>query len=75
MLPAQGEDIVKDLEKEVGTLKSRCDAHERTIYELKSRCNMHEKTLELLRQEIVGLHNNQKTLNTMYHGENYDLMP
>jgi predicted nucleic acid-binding Zn-ribbon protein len=77
MLPAQGndnDDIVKDLKKEVQTLKSRCDAHERTIEDLQSRCDTHQNALEMLRQEIVGLHDHQETLNTTYRGKNYDLM-
>jgi predicted nucleic acid-binding Zn-ribbon protein len=78
MPPAEGKDddgIVKDLKREVQTLKSRCDEHERIMKDLHSRCETHENVLEMLRQEIVGLHGSQKTLNTMYRGENYDLAP
>jgi predicted nucleic acid-binding Zn-ribbon protein len=78
MLLAQGKDddgIVKDLKKDVQTLKGRCDEHERIIEDLQSRCETHENTLEMLRQEIVGLHQSQNTLNTVFRGENYDLVP
>ena len=74
---ADGEDknnVVKQLKQEIQHLKGRCDRQEKTIEDLKSRCDSHEKVLETLRQEIVGLHSNGKTLNTMYCGENYDLM-
>jgi SMC interacting uncharacterized protein involved in chromosome segregation len=77
MIPAQGKDndgIVKGLKEEVGALKSRCDDHEKVIKELQSRCETHENAIEMLRQEIVSLHDNRKTLNTMYRGENYDLI-
>lgn len=77
MLLAQGKDddgVVKDLKKDIQTLKGRCDEHERTIKDLQSRCETHENILEMLRQQIVGLHTSQNTLNTMYHGENYDLV-
>ena len=77
ILAADGEDknnVVKQLKQEIQRLKGRCDWQEKTIEDLKSRCDSHEKVLETLRQEIVGLHSNGKTLNTMYCGENYDLM-
>jgi len=45
------------------------------IEDLKSRCETHERVLETLRQEIVQLHDSRKTLNTMYDGKSYDLMP
>ena len=45
------------------------------IKDLKSRCKMHERVLKMLQQEIVQLHDSQKTLNTMYDGKSYDLMP
>lgn len=48
--------------------------HERTIEDLKSRCDTHQNALEMLRQEIVGLHDHQATLNTTYREKNYDLM-
>jgi hypothetical protein len=66
---------MKDLKEEVQALKSRCDEHEKTIEDLKSRCDTHENVLERLRQEIVGLRDIQKSLNTMYQGKNYDLAP
>jgi predicted nucleic acid-binding Zn-ribbon protein len=78
MPPAQGnvnDRIVKDLRKEVQTLKSRCNEHEREIRDLQSRCDTHENILEALQKEIVGFHDSRKTLSTMYQGENYDLMP
>jgi predicted nucleic acid-binding Zn-ribbon protein len=78
MLLAQGKDddgVVKDLKKDIQTLKGRCDEHERTIKDLQSRCETHENILEMLRQEIVGLCKSQNTLNTVYRGENYDLVP
>ncbi|KAH9016602.1 hypothetical protein EDB84DRAFT_1567170 [Lactarius hengduanensis] len=77
-LPSEGKDnnnIVEQLKREIQSLKSRCDWQEKTIEDLKSRCDSHEKVLETLRQEIVGLHDRGKTLNTMYCGENYDLTP
>jgi predicted nucleic acid-binding Zn-ribbon protein len=78
--PAQGKDedddgIVKDLKKEVQTLKGRCNEHERIIKDLQSRCETHENVLEMLRQEIVGLHDSRKTLDTTYLGNSYDLEP
>ncbi|KAI9431071.1 hypothetical protein H4582DRAFT_2063068 [Lactarius indigo] len=54
--PAEGEDnnnIVKQLEREVQSLKVRCDWQEKTIKDLKSRCDSHEKVLESLRQQIA----------------------
>ncbi|KAI9430283.1 hypothetical protein H4582DRAFT_2063981 [Lactarius indigo] len=54
--PAEGEDnnnIVKQLEWEVQSLKVRCDWQEKTIKDLKSRCDSHEKVLESLRQQIA----------------------
>jgi predicted nucleic acid-binding Zn-ribbon protein len=79
-MPAQGKDedddgIVKDLKKEVQTLKGRYNEPERIIKDLQSRCETHENVLEMLRQEIVGLHDSQKTLDTMYLGNSYDLEP
>ncbi|KAI9438784.1 hypothetical protein H4582DRAFT_2057402 [Lactarius indigo] len=74
----RGEDnnsVVRDLEKEVQALKSRCEGQDKMIEDLKSRCETHERVLEMLRQEIVQLHDGQKTLNTMYDGKSYDLMP
>ncbi|KAI9430490.1 hypothetical protein H4582DRAFT_2063759 [Lactarius indigo] len=74
----RGEDnnsVVRDLEKEVQALKSRCEGQDKMIEDLKSRCETHERVLEMLQQEIVQLHDGQKTLNTMYDGKSYDLMP
>ncbi|KAI9432455.1 hypothetical protein H4582DRAFT_2061796 [Lactarius indigo] len=74
----RGEDnnsVVRDLEKEVQALKSRCEGQDKMIEDLKLRCETHERVLEMLRQEIVQLHDGQKTLNTMYDGKSYDLMP
>ncbi len=48
---------------------------DKMIEDLKSRCETHERVLKTLRQEIVQLHDSQKTLNTMYDGKSYDLMP
>jgi predicted nucleic acid-binding Zn-ribbon protein len=78
MLPSEGNDdngIVRGLKMEVQALKSRCDEQERTIKDLQSRYETHENVLEMLRREIVGLHDSQKTINTVYHGRNYDLVP
>ncbi|KAI9430693.1 hypothetical protein H4582DRAFT_2063481 [Lactarius indigo] len=67
--------VVRDLEKEVHALKSRCEGQDKMIEDLKSRCEIHERVLEMLWQEIVQLHDSQKTLNTMYDGKSYDFMP
>lgn len=65
----------EDLKKEVLTLRGRCDHQEEVIKDLQSRCETHENVLEMLRKEIVSLHDSQKTLSTMYCGENYELAP
>ena len=78
MPPAQCKDdsqAVRDLEMEVKAMETRCDGYERVIKDLQSRCDTHENALEMLRQQIVHLHNSQGTLSTMYRGENYDLIP
>ncbi|KAH9038878.1 hypothetical protein EDB85DRAFT_1887644 [Lactarius pseudohatsudake] len=69
LLTAEGKDnnnIVEQLKQEIQSLKSRCDWQEKTIEDLKSRCDSHEMVLETLRQEIVGLHDRGKLLNTIY---------
>ncbi len=67
--------LIRDLEKEVQALKSRCKGQDKMIEDLKSRCETHERVLETLQQEIVQLYDSRKTLNTMYDGKSYDLMP
>jgi len=76
MPPAQGaaETIATTgLESEVETLKSRCEALERTIREMKSGCDTHESLIESHRVHIVGIQKHLGTLNMSYEGERLEL--
>ncbi|KAF8259736.1 hypothetical protein EI94DRAFT_1706873 [Lactarius quietus] len=76
-LHAEGEDnnkTFKDLKMEVQALTARCDEYERIIKDIQSACDTHENILEMLRQQIVNIHDSGGTLNSMYGGKNYDLI-
>ncbi|KAF8262958.1 hypothetical protein EI94DRAFT_1704378 [Lactarius quietus] len=64
----------KDLEMEVQALTARCDEYERIIKDLQSAQDTHENILEMLRQQIVSLHDSGGTLSSMYGGKNYNLI-
>ena len=66
---------VEELEMEVERLKRKCDGYERMILDLKSRSDTHKNALEMIRQQIIHLHDSQGTPNTTYGSNNYDIMP
>jgi uncharacterized coiled-coil protein SlyX len=59
----------------VQALKTKCDRYEKRIKELESRCDTHENAMEMLRQQLVRLHDSQGTLSTMYCEKEYELAP
>ena len=71
----EGEGEIGKLKTEPESLKTRCTRYEGMIRDLESRCNTHERELEMIQQHIVHLYDSQGTLNTIHHGENYELMP
>ncbi|KAF8264130.1 hypothetical protein EI94DRAFT_1703479 [Lactarius quietus] len=62
----------KDLEMEVQALMARCNEYERIIKDLQSACDTPENILEMLRQQIISLHDSGGTLSSLYSGKNYD---
>ena len=67
------DDQINILNMEVEALKTRCGVYEKRIDDLKSRCDTYENTLEMLRQQVVCLHDSQGTLSTEYHEKEYIL--
>ncbi|KAF8274188.1 hypothetical protein EI94DRAFT_1696131 [Lactarius quietus] len=57
----------------VQALTARCNEYERIIKDLQSARDTHENILEMLRQQIVGLHDSRGILSSAYGGKNYDL--
>ncbi|KAF8266112.1 hypothetical protein EI94DRAFT_1701998 [Lactarius quietus] len=74
---AKGKDndkTFKDLKLEVQALTVRCNEYERIIKDLQSARDTHKNILEMLRQQIVDLHDSRGTLSSAYGGKNYDLI-
>jgi hypothetical protein len=67
--------LVEGLENEVQALKNRCDILEKTVKDLQSRCDTHERTLETFWQHIVDFHRHQGTLDLIYQGEEFEVIP
>ena len=76
LLPkGEGEGEIVKLKMGLESIKARCTGYEGMIRDLESRCDTHKRALEMTWQHIVHLYDSQGTLNTIHHGENYELMP
>jgi hypothetical protein len=76
LLPkGEGKGEIVKLKMELESLKARCTGYEGMIRDLESRCDTYERELKIIQQHIVHLYDSQGTLNTIHHGENYELMP
>lgn len=75
----KGDDITitpaDNLKNEVHVLRVKCDMLEKAVRDLQSICATHERTLETFRLHIVDFHMRQRTLDSNYEGEEFELMP